>query len=384
LVKNLVEGTYEFKMTITDNEGLTDMDITRVYVKTPTTQIPGCDGNYPLINVAMTEIGMLSDPRNPSVAAAGSKIVFAGGANRVDGNCQMWCNTLPSSAIDIYDVNTHAWSFAQLSQPRQGMGAVACGNKIFFAGGSNYELWFNNGIVYSNVDIYDASSNTWTVAFLSQARTCVTAVSLGNKVLFAGGTENGGDGTTRVDIYDINSDTWSTAELSAPRYAMDAVVDGSKIYFVGGEDWQDGYRNIDTYDISTNSWSTSEIEQPYYSITDVMVGNTNYWIYYWGNNQVKIKNMSTGAITEGCAPYPYNNGTLSINNEIVFPSYIMGDYLGRIFNTETGQWSLGLLNPALPISAPMVSVNNTFYLGGGTLGNYGNGVYTNRVYALNW
>jgi hypothetical protein len=383
LVKNLVEGTYEFKLTVTDTDGLSDRNITRVFVKPPSTPLPDCNGSYSPFNVSMMEIGTLSDPRSPSVAAAGSKIVFAGGANRVEDDCQTWCNTLPSAAIDIYDVNTRAWSVAQLSQPRQGIGALGCGNKIFLAGGSNYELWFNNGIVYNNVDIYDASTNTWTIAFLSQARTCVTAASLGNKVLFAGGTENGGDGTTRVDIYDINSNTWSTAELSAPRYAMDVVVDGSKIYFVGGEDWQDVYSNIDIYDVSTNSWSTSELEQPYYAITDVMVGNTNYWIYYLGNNQVKIKNMSTGAITEGCASYSYN-GTFSINNDIVFPSYNMGGYLGRIFNTETGQWSVGLLNPALPLSAPMVTANNTLYLGGGTLGNYGSYVYTNRVYALNW
>lgn len=386
LVKNLVEGIYQFKLTVTDDRGSTATDIVQVNV-TKLPDLPnGCNGSYPSFNVSITEIGNLSDSRLPSVAGAGGKIVFAGGTNRRDDNCSgMWCNTLPSSAIDIYDVNTHIWSTAQLSQARQGIGAVSCGNKLFFAGGANFELYFNNGIVYDNVDIYDVSTNTWTVAHLSQPRTCIAAAALGNKVLFAGGTIDGGwSGSRSVDIYDLSTNSWSIGELSVPRYFITAFVDDNKIYFVGGEDWDNYYRTIDIYDISTNSWSTSTLEEPYFTIANVKVGNTNYWIYYEEANRVKIKNMTTGVETEGCASY-YQK-VFSINDEIVFPnSYSSGagGFIGSVttYNTVTGQWSAGLLNQNISSSAAIISINNTLYLGGGSFGNF---IYTNKVYALDW
>lgn len=386
-VKSLIEGTYLFELTVTDNEGATGKDAVQIFVLKNTSV--GCNGSYPTFNVSMNLIGNLSDPRRPSVAAAGSKVIFAGGANRIDDNCSSWCNTLPSSAIDIYDVITHTWSTSQLSQPRQGIGAVSCGNKMFFAGGSNFELYFNNGTLYDNVDIYDVSTNVWTVAHLSLPRSYVTAAFLANKVFFAGGTEDGMTGTTRVDIYDVPTNSWSIGELSVPRYFIDAVVDDNKIYFVGGETWDDDLgdvsRIIDIYDASTNSWSTSTLEEPYYAVTDVTVADTNYWIYYWGSNNVKIKNMTTGVIVEGCAPYPLS-GTFSINDDIVFPvTYPMGvqGYTGSVivYNTVTGQWFTGDLNAGISSSAAIAGINNTLYIGGGSLGNY---VYTNRVYAINW
>jgi hypothetical protein len=385
-VKNLVEGTYQFELTVKDDSGSTATDIVQVYV-TKQPDIPNdCNGSYPSFNVNITDIGNLSDARLPSVAAAGTKIVFAGGTNRRDDNCSgMWCNTLPSSAIDIYDVNTHSWSTAQLSQARQGMGAVSCGNKLFFAGGANFELYFNNGIVYDNVDIYDVSTNSWTVAHLSQPRTNLTAAALGNKVLFAGGTTDGGwSGSRSVDIYDLSTNSWATAELSVPRYFINAFVDENKIYFMGGEDWENYYSTVDIYDISTNSWSTSSSPELYNAITNVRVGNTNYWIYSSGTNQVKIKNMTTGAETVGCASS--FQGIFSINNEIIFPngySSGAGDFIGRVttYNTVTGQWSAGLLIPNISSSAAMISINNTVYMGGGSVGNH---IYTNKVYALTW
>ena len=385
-VKDLVEGIYQFELTVTNNEGLTGKDTVQVFVVKSSSSVP-CPEYFPF-NVSIANVGSLSDARIPSVAAAGNKIVFAGGANRRDDHCSgSWCNTLPSSAIDIYDVYSHAWSTAQLSQARQGIGAVSCGDKLFFAGGSNFELYFNNGTVYDNVDIYDVSTNTWTVAHLSLPRSYVTAAVLANKVFFAGGTEDGMTGSTRVDIYDVPTNSWSIGELSVPRYFIDAVVNNNEIYFVGGETWDDNVgdvsRIIDIYDASTNSWSTSTLEQPYNAVTDAMVGDTNYWIYYSETNRVTIKNMATGAETEGCASYPWQ-GTFSINKDIIFPANYSGGNLisVTIFNTVTGQWSEGhLINPNISSLAAIVSVNNTVYLGGGSVGNY---VYTNRVFALNW
>ena len=63
------------------------------------------------------------------------------------------------------------------------MAVATVGDKVLFAGGSNYD-WVD---VTSRVDIYNATTNTWSTAELSVARHDLAAVTLGNKVFFAGG-----------------------------------------------------------------------------------------------------------------------------------------------------------------------------------------------------
>ena len=52
--------------------------------------------------------------------------------------------------------------------------------------------------------------------------------------LATGGCVSSDDHTSRVDIYDASSNTWSIAELSEPRINPAAAAAGSKIFFAGG------------------------------------------------------------------------------------------------------------------------------------------------------
>lgn len=182
---------------------------------------PSCDNsNRPTVNAQLIPVGTLSKGRiQIAVASAGTKIVFAGGR---------WSPDIPdcwgSSRVDIYDTITKQWSTAELTQGRFGIAAITVGNKIFFAGGENGDGAFN--IRYSNVDIYDASTNTWSVASLSESRSHIAAAVVGTKVFFAGG---GGEDlqyhppTSKVDIYDVSNNSWSTTALSEARYSISAV-----------------------------------------------------------------------------------------------------------------------------------------------------------------
>jgi hypothetical protein len=183
----------------------------------------------PQCNAQLIPFGTLSIPRSGALAASsGNKILFAGGV--------LGSNVL-SSRVDIYDTTTQSWSIAELSQARYGMAVVSAGNKIFFAGGSPDELHFS-----SRVDIYDASTNTWSIAELSKERANLTAASIGNKVFFAGGncwlfyTANDFviSTTDVVDIHDISSNTWSTGHLSEARQSLSSATSGNNIYFAGG------------------------------------------------------------------------------------------------------------------------------------------------------
>src|SRR6476620_95425 len=108
----------------------------------------------------------------------------------------------------------------KLSQARSGMAVVAVGNKILFAG-----AWeANNRHSSSRVDIYDVTSNSWSTAELSEDRSSIATVAAGNKAFFAGGMRS--DMYATVDIYDAVTNTWTVDSLSSPRYAIAAATVG--------------------------------------------------------------------------------------------------------------------------------------------------------------
>jgi hypothetical protein len=95
----------------------------------------------------------------PTGASAGNKVVFAGD----DGYF--------TAGIDIYDPGSNSWSTSSLSAGRQIYQPAVAGNKIFFGGGSSGMYYFaNDGYMYKQIDIYDATSDTWSVDSLSMPR----------------------------------------------------------------------------------------------------------------------------------------------------------------------------------------------------------------------
>ena len=377
LVRTLVEGTYQFELKVFDDSGSIGSDVMELSVFPAAANI--CNDNRPRINVSLTQIGTLSQPRIPYVAAAGSKIVFAGGPYL---NGPWYYN---SSAVDIYDVNSNTWSIAALSKEREGIATVSCGNKIFFAGGGFWE-W-----AFSNIDIYDVSTNTWTRADLSVPRSYLTAATVGNKVFFAGGFTDEVLASSRVDIYDLTSNTWTTAELSHPRYNLSAVTTGNKIYFAGGVG-QNNSAQVDIYDNATNSWSTSTLQELSGFISGVAVENNIYWAGIDQNaGKVEIWNTADGSVTFNCLTYPrYSPTAVTRNDDVIFfTSSDWGneiDFIGNlrreidIYNAATAQWSVGQLPH--PIVAPaVIGLNNSIYMGGGRTGKQ---ICTDKVYLLNW
>jgi hypothetical protein len=324
----------------------------------------------PVINARLIPIGKLSSARIGLVsAAAGNKIVFAGGFVR--GGY--------SSEVDIYDIPTNTWSTADLSKAeRQGMVTATVGTKIFFAGGGDND----NGITTSRVDIYDVSNNTWTTAELSKAREYLAAATLGNKIYFAGGGnwEPHLIGSRIVDIYDNATNTWSMAFLSKGRMDLSATSTGNKIYFAGGTS---GYytslnflKTIDIYDGVTNSWSTSTLQEVRGDMASIAVGDKIYWASGINSNsfghsiKVEILDVDTGISTYSCMIPKSGFKAVVKDDKIVFftgrggSAGSLGSTRFEIFNTTSNTWSTGVL-PQEINDATIISVNNTLYVAGG-------------------
>ena len=150
-VTNLVQGTYQFELKVTDAGSLFSKDTIHVTVNPESPPPNTCSpGERPIIAAQLIPFGALSISRNGmTVATAGNKIVFAGGS---DGNGD------ESSRVDIYDMVSQTWATAELSSIKSHVAAVTLGNKIFFAGG--HTVLQNSWELFATVDIYDASANT--------------------------------------------------------------------------------------------------------------------------------------------------------------------------------------------------------------------------------
>jgi len=203
-----------------------------------------------------------------SATAVGGKAIFAGGIVNLQANQSSYSNT-----VDIFDSATGLWTTSSLSHGRGYIAATSVGNKAMFAGGSQASLQGSNV-----VDIYDDTTGLWTTGLLSEGRQAMAATSVGNKAIFAGGNSQGFKST--VDIFDAETDTWSTATLSQARTLLAATTVGSKAIFAGGSYSNlttvpdHGYSSVvDIYDAETDTWSVASLSQPRSSLAATTVGN---------------------------------------------------------------------------------------------------------------
>jgi hypothetical protein len=390
-VGNLVEGVYQFELRVTDSGGLFSNDTVQVTVNS-TPPLACNHANWPIVNATLTSIGTLSEPRIPFAAAAGNKVLFAGG-QKYGASCCFSCDEwfLGSSAVDIYDVTSHNWSVGQLSTSRQNISVATAGSKIFFAGGNDWDLRPGGlNVSYANVDIYDASSGTWEFTQLSKARQNMAVAVIGSKIFFAGGWFFTGnpppyvDVSKVVDIYDLSTKSWSVATLSVVTGSGNAAVLGDKIYFMGGAN-----SSVDIYDNITNTWSTAGFQTimaslfppPGMGVIDRFSVAGDNIIFWSGLHQVGVRNTTTGTTSIGCLSNPA--AALFVNNSVVF---FKENNEFDIYNPATGVWSLGVPNPGIPSNLyrpGFTLLNNTIYLGGGQYeDNHCN--YHNTVYSLTW
>ena len=195
----------------------------------------------------------------PSAATVGDRAFFAGGTDNVSS---------VTDVVDIYDANTDTWSTETLPSPRAVMGVAVLGDLVFFAGGGP-----SSSSPSAVVDVFDSSSDTWSTATLSQARFFPAGASVGTKVFFAGGDTyalaTGPVASAVVDIYDSvlgppdDPAAWSVGPpLCQARTQLSAVTVGTQVLFAGGHDFTTSYDNVDIYDEAGGSWSMARLSEP--------------------------------------------------------------------------------------------------------------------------
>lgn len=300
---------------------------------------------------AQWTIDMLSQARDKiGVVQAGDQLFFAGGFSLTPFG--------GSKVIDIYDLNTQTWTQDTLSVPRNSMVATTVGDHIYFAGGSgapsedkildiyntsteewtvlnvpnavgtkamaslDQEVFIGAG---KHIDIYNTEDGTWASHLLAVPRGLMCAVSVGSKVLFAGGSFDSKNSAV-VDIYDANSQSWSQATLSEARSDIGCVSDGTKAYFAGGSNGINSYsKMIDIYDSVNDSWSTDTLNMPKRGVS---AAYSNGFVYFGGGTignfnsyttEIEILNTTTGQKSyENLSEKKTNISSIGVDGKIFF------------------------------------------------------------------
>lgn len=234
-------------------------------------------------------------------------VFFAGGAYLPNGDKTQ--NQLLTNIVDIYNANTNTWSVQTLSQNRSGITATSLDNQnlVFFAGGYITVNLGNPEFTTNRIDIYNATSNSWSISSLHIKNSFVYATSLHScglafmggafqkilsvynassnswsemslsldtnfgasvnlesygLVMFAGGATQQNIFSNIVDIYDAKTDTWSKLYLSIARAALGgAALDKyGLVFFAGGMDQNQQHNIVDILDIKTMTWSISYLK----------------------------------------------------------------------------------------------------------------------------
>jgi hypothetical protein len=376
-VTNLVQGVYQFELKVTDSAGLSSVSRVQVTVKAATS----CENvNRPLVNLQLSMV--TPTPINTqAIGAIGSKLLF------LQWECPDCDDTIKKRAyFNIFDVATGAWSISHdyLLNPRSGA-IVTAGNKIFFAGGFDTD-GETFAVVFSTVDIYDISSDSWSSASLSEARYDLATAVVNNKVLFAGGIRQRPntpanyytwEASDMVDIYDVSSNTWSTASLSEARIGLAAVSIGDKVYFAGGENYSsDGYSSkvfsdrVDIYNSANDTWSTWSLTRPRSQMTSISSASKIFWaggvdsvIYDNGQysleatGSIDIDDINSASLTTTCLSQPGSPPAALSNGKIIFATT---SNKFDMLDLTTNVWSVGVLNQ--DVGGILISAGNNVYL----------------------
>ena len=286
-------------------------------------------------------------------ATTGNKIFFAGGIlPQRDPNNICFFNSSPatrSSVIDIYDVATNAWSTEHLSAPRIPQGAAA-GNKVIFAGG---DIWYLSGIPSNVKDMYDGASGSWTAGSLSEVKGLPQIATAGSKIFLAGGARQMCDDfcagiSKRIDIYDALSNSWSVEYLSRERASMGSISANNKIYwgggFVIGANPNNGYiatNLVEIRDLATNITSFDCLSQAKGEYTAVRKDNKIIFFPPFDgtdfNNPTKfdIYDLPTNTWSIGILPVNiFAASIISVNNII----YLAGGLVNGVLSNQV--WKL--------------------------------------------
>jgi len=234
------------------------------------------------VSNGMWSVANLSEPRWFLAATSVADLVLFGGGSRNITNSTGQSVSVTLATVDMYNLSTNVWSVTNLSQARDDLIATSiCNHIALFAGGATAE--YNRSNV---VDIFDSWSGMWNVTTLSQARSSLAAASIGTIAFFGGGFINNNLPSNVVDIYIESNGTWLTATLSQARYSLAAAASADIVIFGGGMLTDSDFTStVDILNITNNMWQQTNLSQARAHLTAATASSSsqNQIVFAFGN-----------------------------------------------------------------------------------------------------
>jgi len=208
----------------------------------------------------------LSQARGLAAATSVNELAFFAGGQTPNGT--------KSAVVDVFNSTSQSWSVAHLSVGRSMLAATAVGPFAMFGGGEVREHEGNTSKSddVAVVDVFNYETGVWTTAKLCMPRKKLAATTVGNLAIFGGGYLSGGGGSRpEWDMFNASSGEWSHGNLSLGRMRLQAAAVGNRAFFVSGMGDTCGAQcpMVDVYDASTNSWSVTNLKRGRYEFAAV-------------------------------------------------------------------------------------------------------------------
>lgn len=260
------------------------------------------------------------------------------------------------------------WSYEYLSSKTIQMGATSNGSGVYFAGGivGNYFT--------PKIHVYNVNSKSWSALSLSRARAFPAAVSVMDKVIFAGGYENVTSDV--VDIFNVNTNVRKTEKLSEPRFSIATAAYGSRVLFAGGVNVETmtAFKKVDIYHLDTDTWSADSLSQARAGMAFVVAGDKAFFAGGYDfekvSDRVDIYNFNTGKWDTARLSLPrvFASAAYAGNKVIIAGGVIASDITTDrvdIYDTVTDTWTMSTLSePRGFIDNAAVACNKAFFVGG--------------------
>jgi hypothetical protein len=156
-----------------------------------------------------------------AATTVGDLALIAGGGRGTAGTSYI-------DVVDVYDSSLTKNSNSSLSVARHMLTATTVNNRGLFAGGTR------DGNRQSVVDSFDTSATRTTISPLSQARNNAYAVTINGTALFLGGEVSSSTRSSVVDAYDGSLTHTTPQPLAEGRYNHGVAVVGAFVVVAGG------------------------------------------------------------------------------------------------------------------------------------------------------
>ena len=165
------------------------------------------------------EVSALSQARSYLAATTvGKYALFAGGVCYFDGNT----GDTYFATVDVYDENLTKSTPINLSAAREKISATSVGNYGLFAGGDSRDQSSFMDKSYNTVDVIDKNLVRKTTAVLGQANSALSSTKIGPYALFGGGSFNDSD---VIDVYSIAEETLSITAYKGSKYKFQNMAE---------------------------------------------------------------------------------------------------------------------------------------------------------------